>query len=516
MISYMHQYPMSSFAAMPQPPVSGWPHIYGLAIPSQSETPTIKNTSITIIDEQLSQLTERQGSLITFIRRHQPLVSPIYRLPVETIAEIFRLCLLWRAPTADAKRERSDVPHLLAQVCHHWRSIAVSTPTLWSEIDLSHDPSWNDLSTGNDFQRTKLWLQRSGEAQLSILITREGGPFGADGLIAWDQVPDVLVPSIHRWNSLTIVAQDMWTISNCVRFGSPLGKLQHLSIKAHTNVSTYLSIGIFESASLLRSLELSGRDIVPQQIPIPWSRLTHFSGEEMSGSAILYILHNCPDLVFCSIDCFRFDTDRLPPLHHENLRELTIKSLQAQRGIQALLDCWTVPRLLKMHLGCREFLWTELESLITAFNGMLSRSSCSLERLTWDFPVHSREEVGPLFGCLSKLPHLAELNFCYPVNPTVFHRLTFQKQPVDAILCPQLYAIAFLDCDGGDEGSFVRFVTSRESPTEVPDSAPLRMVRIGRKPPPYYQTSNPRSLPEIIANLRNKVANIHVELFTYD
>ncbi|KAJ7633663.1 hypothetical protein DFH06DRAFT_938908, partial [Mycena polygramma] len=55
-------------------------------------------------------------------------------IPPEIISHIFLNCL----PTAEHPARPSPVapPLLLAQVCHHWRKIALSTSELWSSVYL--------------------------------------------------------------------------------------------------------------------------------------------------------------------------------------------------------------------------------------------------------------------------------------------------------------------------------------------------------------------------------------------
>ncbi|KAJ6566244.1 hypothetical protein B0H19DRAFT_870849, partial [Mycena capillaripes] len=53
---------------------------------------------------------------------------PALSLPYELISEIFIICLpLHRR----VRPSRKCAPLLLAQICGHWRSIAIATPELW-------------------------------------------------------------------------------------------------------------------------------------------------------------------------------------------------------------------------------------------------------------------------------------------------------------------------------------------------------------------------------------------------
>ena len=82
---------------------------------------------IDIIDRDIARLEESIRALKS--RRND--LSPIYRLPVEILCNIFSLSILW---TPDSWTNFS-------QVSRHWRSLALSAANLWTNIPLSY-PLW--------------------------------------------------------------------------------------------------------------------------------------------------------------------------------------------------------------------------------------------------------------------------------------------------------------------------------------------------------------------------------------
>ncbi|KAJ3557390.1 hypothetical protein NM688_g1497 [Phlebia brevispora] len=93
------------------------------------------------------------------IRRHSNTLIPIARLTSEILLLIFKECRagslqLWHAPWI-----------AVTQVCHHWRVLALSTPTLWNVIP---------LEVGyNSFPRREVllpWRDRAGKTLLSIHV----------------------------------------------------------------------------------------------------------------------------------------------------------------------------------------------------------------------------------------------------------------------------------------------------------------------------------------------------------
>lgn len=65
-------------------------------------------------------------------RSHQAIFSPMHRLLHELLSEIFILCL----PPFPTRISCFDAPLVLEQICWRWKSIARSTPRLWSSICL--------------------------------------------------------------------------------------------------------------------------------------------------------------------------------------------------------------------------------------------------------------------------------------------------------------------------------------------------------------------------------------------
>ncbi|KAJ7255887.1 hypothetical protein B0H12DRAFT_964781, partial [Mycena haematopus] len=84
---------------------------------------------VTAIDEQvIDELTEERTSIRTYVDAHRALLSPVRRLPLDMLQEIFVACL----PThRNCVMSASEPPVLLGHICSSWRSISHSTPRLW-------------------------------------------------------------------------------------------------------------------------------------------------------------------------------------------------------------------------------------------------------------------------------------------------------------------------------------------------------------------------------------------------
>ncbi|TEB25972.1 hypothetical protein FA13DRAFT_1636726, partial [Coprinellus micaceus] len=76
----------------------------------------------------LNNLLAKQARLKRHIEAHEALTHPIRRLPNELLVKTFHHCL----PTSHHPvMSNTSAPLLLTRVCHPWRELALSTPTLW-------------------------------------------------------------------------------------------------------------------------------------------------------------------------------------------------------------------------------------------------------------------------------------------------------------------------------------------------------------------------------------------------
>ncbi|KAJ6451519.1 hypothetical protein C8R47DRAFT_978235, partial [Mycena vitilis] len=85
---------------------------------------------------------------------------PFLTLPTEMIIEIFVRCLA-------GKVVLPRVPLVLGSVCRQWRSIALSTPTLWASLELTLDPNLPQ----EFYIVLETWLSRSGQQPLTLSVS---------------------------------------------------------------------------------------------------------------------------------------------------------------------------------------------------------------------------------------------------------------------------------------------------------------------------------------------------------
>lgn len=115
-------------------------------------------------------------------------------LPVEIVSRIFLTPFDEDGDDVEVNASPQHHPITISHVSRRWRDIALSTPMLWTEIDLVHDV--------DGFPLSRLFVERSAECSLTIYMqfdspagmevedAKVGGAF------------EVIVPHMRRWRNL--------------------------------------------------------------------------------------------------------------------------------------------------------------------------------------------------------------------------------------------------------------------------------------------------------------------------
>ncbi|KAJ7482835.1 hypothetical protein B0H11DRAFT_1627770, partial [Mycena galericulata] len=74
--------------------------------------------------KEISSANTRQREVL---RDLNLIFDPMARLPVEISSDIFMRCL----HTGPAPPDPREVPMILLRICHSWRNLALSIPSLW-------------------------------------------------------------------------------------------------------------------------------------------------------------------------------------------------------------------------------------------------------------------------------------------------------------------------------------------------------------------------------------------------
>ncbi|KZP24000.1 hypothetical protein FIBSPDRAFT_441954 [Athelia psychrophila] len=254
------------------------------------------------IQSVLEELLRKRTDLHDQGEKHRELLHPIRRLPAELLAEVFghSMTASWLHDIASSNNPGqvhrritegglNKSPLIFSSVCALWRSIAVSTPSLWSSVSLQIERSRQTM----DLLLMKMWLARAREMPLFISLTCN---FLCEG--------DGMAPLFTLFASYS----QQW---QAVSLHLPPSLMDHLtSVKNHLPKLRWLSVGyawgatyhpmdMFQAAPRLRSIELA-EGISPGEILLPWAQLHNCDfGFAVQPPELLDLLQRMADIEAC-------------------------------------------------------------------------------------------------------------------------------------------------------------------------------------------------------------------------
>ncbi|KIJ94521.1 hypothetical protein K443DRAFT_356786 [Laccaria amethystina LaAM-08-1] len=139
------------------------------------------DSEISRVQALLRSLYDERDNVNCFIDKHRALITPIRRLPLDILQEIFTHCL----PTeGNPIMSADETPLLLTRICSLWRNAAFSAPRLWSQIHIpvpnSHCKYFPMFIAPEEYSDTvqrvihrrslviREWLDRSGACPVDI------------------------------------------------------------------------------------------------------------------------------------------------------------------------------------------------------------------------------------------------------------------------------------------------------------------------------------------------------------
>ena len=384
------------------------------------------------------ELVERHAELANEISRHQALMAPIRRLPVDVIREIFINCL---PTTHNAVISPEECPILLTRICSGWRNIALSTAVLWASIhvpipnDVDSSPMGYGASPSKQYELAittahcraeaiSEWFNRSGECVLSVSLHNQQHETSA---VIYNIILDALIPFCRRWGALKCDAPTPMLMRIADIPASDLPQLHTLSINGGTfennvlladepqrTVWGWMDSGVVR-APRLRTIAYYNVTENFARFPLRWGQVTSisvhgggwFASETMSLQSLVGLLATCPLLHDCHLYIppdSRFPEDRVDGMPTSillpRLQEFAIKSDHTY--LSPLLDLLDVPMLSKLEVS------TGL-SIAAPLHALIRRTAYTLRSLSLTPHVFMREEF---FACLQTCADLTELTLC--------------------------------------------------------------------------------------------------------
>lgn len=261
------------------------------------------NEALQNIDTRLQNMLQRHRRLSFSLEIYREILAPITRIPYEILEQIF----LYTLPSGFVKPNVQHSPLLLTMVCRKWRSLAFSTPYLWSSLSTTSDWPLRVFSPGmllspNDTlgriipkkppakltlpSQPQLWIERAREKpfHMEITIPKKDCWFGInDPYFHW------VVQTSQRWFHLRLTAR---SINLSLLLSKPMPRLVSLEL-----------IGVYDRSYdifMLRT-HYAEFNLRPNTFSFPWNSLTTFEASEtwIIVDQLIVILNGSPNLRSC-------------------------------------------------------------------------------------------------------------------------------------------------------------------------------------------------------------------------
>ncbi|KAJ6573531.1 hypothetical protein DFH09DRAFT_1362151 [Mycena vulgaris] len=269
------------------------------------------DAEITDLQKAIDKLADERERLGAYVDAHKALLSPIRRLPLDIIEEIFAACI----PThRNCVMSAVEAPVLLGRICSSWRTISLSTPRLWSRLHIAvpkrtpNSAALFDRKLALRLETAKVWLGRSAQCPLSLSLDCA---LYTDASSA-TQIIQALLPFALRWEHVVFVAPSsvLVAFSHLTELDVPILQSVHMSETFDRDGVIFRAEALrFLGGSNIHSAYISGANFTPLELPLRWNGLTDLSiiklwnGRDpiLSIEASLQVLSQCPQLRTCRL-----------------------------------------------------------------------------------------------------------------------------------------------------------------------------------------------------------------------
>ena len=411
------------------------------------------------------------------------LVSPIRKLPIEILQEIFIACL----PTAhNPVSSRWEPPILLTQICSSWRIIAHATPQLWKSIHIRVD-----FPCGADRHSEALqeWLTRSVAYPLNISVGAVDHWETSDLDEFYDNIIDTLIQFSERWKEVYFAAPYQALVPIISLPPSKVPLLETLSLDCGHQPPPGLAqmnftlrdpqsiCGVLKAPNL-RDLSLHGcwqLHLNEDVTQLNWSQLTNIALEGTSywGECFLSVSGTYRILSLCrNLITFRLEIGRVTGESEElpldtttaliSLPFLTKLSVRENTSLKRLFSLLHLPSL-----NFIEFYTTiyPTEHSSTSLLSLLTRFHNTIHLITNQ--LFTRQDF---IKCLRLCPLLKSLSiqkaYAPPDIPSckvddTFLKLFFESSNNEGALCPYLEDFEISLVTAFSEATLLQFVREK-------------------------------------------------------
>ncbi|KIK64302.1 hypothetical protein GYMLUDRAFT_94744 [Collybiopsis luxurians FD-317 M1] len=337
--------------------------------------------AIAELEEQLARFKDRRHAILQ--KRIVPiksLLSPIQKLPPEILLQIFfHVARQIRFPAITSLELGKFTSPIfgLTWVCSWWRTLILSEREMWSSFKM-HFLWVQNISPGHIEAMGECFEERA--KNIPVQFSVEGIEYLPAMYIA--PVLDMVIRSVQRWKGAVF---DFGGNTKALEYlGETLqnvGTLEYPFLESLTlRHQGFGGFGPFRRCPRLRELQVS---YLSHSDLIDLHNLTILKiVNGYTGPSLACLLMQCPTLETLSLGGFEpvFDLD--PPdidYHHTHLSYLDIVLVDLSETIWEGLH---LPAL--THLSFR--FWRHSDEGVGALASLLTRSNCSLEKITMHYP----------------------------------------------------------------------------------------------------------------------------------
>lgn len=440
-------------------------HFYDALEEDYQATLNRLDSEIQLNRASLSRLIASRDSTIQAIEQQRLILSPIRRIPLEVLSEIFLKCL---PPDQFINPSPHSAPLLLSQICQSWRSLSFSMGRLWTSIRV-------ELTKEGCSPHPLLveaWLARSGHLPLVFQVVDRLTPEDiAEHRPVFTAAPMIarFIRHVHRWQAIDLDFTD-W------RVDTGLDSLSGASLPILESLGLSRDFWVKEDADSLRVL-LSA----PHLRELRWSvRHSHVDPMKTISLAQMTTIHiEC----FITLDDFRSilaQSSSLVSGHFSVLKEsegtetpsillrkLYSLDLAIGGSIDSIFEGLTAPSLNRLRIS-KALIFTGIgaEQFWNAgqVSSFISRSGCVIDQLElMNTDIQPSEMVNLLQRVSSSLVHLtvSDDGSRFPINDDVLRALTCQSKNGDRNLCPNLEYIKLWGGVKSTDGLVADLIQSR-------------------------------------------------------
>jgi hypothetical protein len=237
------------------------------------------NEQILALQDKIQVLQTHHTQLVQQRRCYSTLLSSVRCLPIEIFSQIFVYA------THDFPKHVLN----LSAVCQLWRYAALSTPILWSTLELGHHVTKCNMDNHIDS-----WVERARSYPLSLVIRHH------DGML--DPVNNALtLLTSHKWKSIALDGNNT-SISSILKEleFTNLEMLESFSVGSQYSIYSRFEVSLPNTLRYLpklKTLSLYGNCFVAfDTLPIPWSQLTSLTIAFLYNDIDVDILRACVNL----------------------------------------------------------------------------------------------------------------------------------------------------------------------------------------------------------------------------